>query len=193
VDFTTEYPLQSTLHYTHAFQAEMVMKMNQNPKHLYDEQQTLTAEIERHMKLGNAAKILGAAISIMNLMEGIMASKGKGANPTMDRDIALAGVRKFITRLQSSDEKEIMIAEGLSRNSSLRGSGEWGAKVARVIILGEYLLLKSPNSFGVMAEVSARELISNLQRMSLTEPTDEAITVPILEIQLSDWLWCRSS
>jgi hypothetical protein len=172
-----------------ALKPNLAMKMNKKPKQLYDEQQALIAEIERYMKSGNAAKILGAAISIMNLMEGVMASKGKGANPTMDPDIALAGVRRFIKRLQSGDEKEIMAAEGLSRSSSLQGSGEWGVKVARVIILSEYLLLKNPNSFGVMAEVSARDLISNLQRMSLIEPTDEASTVPIFDVQLSDWLW----
>jgi hypothetical protein len=86
-----------------------------------------------------------------------------------------------------------MIAEGLSGSSSLQGPGELGAKVVRVIILAEYLLLKSPNSFGVMAEVSARDLISNLQRMSLIEPTDEASsTVPIFDIQVSDWFHRRA-
>jgi hypothetical protein len=188
VDFTTEYSLQSVW----ALKLNLAMTMNKNPKHLYDEQQTLIAEIERHMKSGNAAKIFGAAISMMNLMEGVIASKGKGANPTMDADIALAGVRRFLERLQSSDEKELMIAEGLSRSSSLQGPGEWGAKVVRVIIQAEYLLLKSPSSFGVMAEVSARDLISNLQRMSLIGPTDEASTVPIFDIQVSDWFHRRA-
>ena len=146
----------------------MHLAVNKTLKHFFDEQQMLVAKVEEHLKNGDAAKVLGAAISIMNLMEGIMASKGREGNPTMDPDIALAGIGRFLKRLQSSDEKELMIAEGLSRSSSLRE--EWGMKVARVIILAEYLLLKSPKAFGVIADVSARDLMSKLKRMTLIQP-----------------------
>jgi hypothetical protein len=170
-----------------ALKLNLTMKINKNSKHLYDEQQTLVAEIERHMKSGNAAKILGAAISVMNLMEGVIASKGKGATPTLNPNVALAGAERFVRRLQTSDEKELIIAEALSRSSSLQSTAEWGVKVARVAILAEYLWLKSRKSFGVIANVSIRNLISNLQKMSLIEPTDEASTVSIFDIQISDW------
>lgn len=80
-----------------------------------------------------------------------------------------------------------MIAEALSRRSPLPPPDEWGVKVVRVIILTENLFRKSSESLGAIADASARDLISNLQQMSLIEPTDEA-TALIFDIQISDWL-----
>jgi hypothetical protein len=108
--------------------------MDQILKNLFDEQQQFAAEIKEQIQSDGAAKIVGFAISVMNLMEGVIGGKRRENIITKSADTALTSTEKLISRLKSGDEKTILIAEGLSAKSLGDNEAEWGRKIARVVI-----------------------------------------------------------
>jgi glycerol-3-phosphate O-acyltransferase len=153
--------------------------MDAESQSLWDEQQELIADVQEGARSFGALAIYGAAISVLNVFEGVMARAPREQVVTANPNTALDGMKRFINRLDCADETTLVVAERLSASLLLRSNSreaQWGAKVARAFVLGEFLsfkLSKVEPAYAMRADSASKKLISDLVESSVSEQRDE--------------------
>ena len=79
--------------------------MTTRAKSLFEEQQQLPAGVKESIERLGASKIFGAAISVMNILEGVLTGSPRERVITDNPDKAWAAGERLLVRLQSGDEK----------------------------------------------------------------------------------------
>jgi hypothetical protein len=149
--------------------------LDDKSRFFWNEQQKLVSDVEEGTKTVGALKIYGATLSLLNLVEGVMARNPMKEVVTTDPITAFDGAESLKNRLDGADETTLLLAEQLSAKLMLRSDSieaQLSAKAVRAFVLGELLsqrLATVRPAYAMRADAIGKKLISDLLEASLVE------------------------
>jgi hypothetical protein len=152
-----------------------VCNLDDKSRSFWDEQQKLVLDVEAGRGTVGALRIYGAALSILNIFENVMARTPRKEAITADPMTAFDGAQRFKSRLDCADETTLVVVERLSAKLMLRSDSaeaELAAKAVRAFVLGELLsqrLATVEAIYAMRADAIGKKLISDLLESSLSE------------------------